>query len=245
MINKHKVLLCILLCSILIVSLLSCQVSPTEEIPETSTQEPNTPSSFYNYESIYPYLKIRFCPDPDTMKSSYIDTLGQEFLSQYTAERSLTLSDRLTCSIYKIQSEDAVQGYLMMFFKKYGSDFCRANEYYFFSEALSQSQLVDLKVGDNLEALYDIDPSIYFDLTQVGRLISVDGLHDVIYKPLKDGILKLRVSIPGKTDEGVSYAPSDYTIQEIAFYAYGEEVSQYMDALPDFSEDDITWLFAE
>jgi len=66
-------------------------------------------------------------------------------------------------------------------------------------------------------------------------------VNDVIYKPLKDGILKLDVSVPCQ----LTYAPSDYTIEEIVFYEYGDDVGNYVTVLPTFDSDTVTWLFAE
>lgn len=241
MVNNYKGLLCILLCIMMIVSSLSCDVPQAGGDLETSTQTETTPTVFDSYESIAPYLKARFSLDAELMKG-HISPDADEFLSKFSAARSISVGkdDRYTCSVYQIKDKDGLQGSLLMILDTSVMRF--STEYYFFSHALSRSDLPDLKVGDNLEALYALDPSISFDLHMIGKhQINNIVVNDVIYKPLKDGILKLDVSVPCQP----TYALSDYTIEEIAFCAYGDDVGNYVTVLPNFDADAITWLFAE
>ncbi len=132
-------------------------------------------------------------------------------------------------AVYKVSEEDIPEAYMYIVFQRDTSSdpsresWEKTGEAYFFDRLHCFAEYSNISVGEKVDVLYNIDPSIQYDVLR--KELSVDPLDKtadgfskskseynlrMIYKLLSDGILL------------IEYKLDDMLITEINFYPYSE-----------------------
>ncbi len=153
-------------------------------------------------------------------------------VAKMTVNHIIEIDDDRIAVLYKTAEDNLDEAYVLVVFErtvcespKYES-WSKTGEAYFIGEVKSSENYSDIKVGDKVEALYEIDKSIYYDVLRdelssnltlewYKENISNPDLSDaprMVFKLLEDGILTFE------------YNKKEMIITEKSFYSYDGEL---------------------
>ena len=264
---KKNICLYILGFLIVILSFSSCRQLPSEaaphwidyfnlveenaldihDLPNHAEEYLNVPINELSKCSFKQHEIVLYPRDPQTIYLANVDICA--YTKKFPVEYLKVLDDNCICVCTKLEKEKGEWTYAYIVFNRTEKSWGFCGEYYFITNALSYKDYSNIKIGDSLTEVYEMDVATLFDIRprEVNpHMSSNPHLYGEYYsvRLLTDGILiyQFRCDVPGQMgDDPEALLPSSYIITDITFYEYGNAdtsgekipltISQYLDKL--------------